>query len=154
MELDLDAASLDLINLLLQIAVPAAGWQDARAANWSIASTITAWAAPSKRLDPGAHLGQPAGGRGHSRCRASWWNACSPLWEHFGRLQIYEDMTLIEFADDFCLPELLAGTRLSQILVTTFSPRLIAVRTEAAADFVAELQAKGYTPHHEGVQHG
>ena len=64
-----------------------------------------------------------------------------PLWERFGRLQIYDDMTLIEFGDDFCLPELLAATSLSQILLTTFTPRLVAVRTDKAADYLAELQA-------------
>jgi hypothetical protein len=76
------------------------------------------------------------------------------VWDHFGRLQIYEDMALIELADDFALPELLAGTRLSQILVYTFSPRLVAVRSSEMHAFVAELQAKGYTPRLEGGGNG
>ena len=69
-----------------------------------------------------------------------------PMWERFGRLQLYDDMTLIEFSDDFCLPELLAATSLSQILLTTFTPRLVAVRTDKAAEYLAELQDRGYTP--------
>jgi hypothetical protein len=150
LELDLDSASLELINLLLRIAAPEAGKPgefrklvyriqenglgQAFEAGWTLEGILASLeTAAGKALPPELV----------ERLR--------PLWENFGRLQIYEDMTLIEFADDFCLPELLAATSLSQILVTTFSPRLVAVRTEAAADFVNELQAKGYTPHHEGV---
>jgi hypothetical protein len=152
MELDLDAASLDLINLLLQIAIPETGGKtESRKLAYRITDQglgrafETGWTLERIQTSLAAATGKPLPGELVERMR--------PLWEHFGRLQIYEDMTLIEFADDFCLPELLAGTRLSQILVTTFSPRLVAVRTEAAADFVTELQAKGYTPHYEGVQH-
>jgi hypothetical protein len=151
-ELDLDAASLDLINLLLQIAVPASGSKTEgrklayRLTDQGLGRAFeTGWTLERILVSLTAATDKPLPVELVQRMQ--------PLWEHFGRLQIYEDMTLIEFADDFCLPELLAGTRLSQILVTTFSPRLVAVRTEAAADFVAELQAKGYTPHYEGVQH-
>jgi hypothetical protein len=72
----------------------------------------------------------------------------------FGRLHIYPNMTLVRFSDDFCLPELLAATRLNRILLHAFSPRLIAVRTDGAEDFLAELREKGYTPRVEGSLHG
>jgi hypothetical protein len=75
------------------------------------------------------------------------------VWERFGKLQLYPDMTLMEFADDHCLAELLAGTSLSQILVHTFSPRLIAVQKQGLDNFVDELVAKGYTPRLEASQH-
>jgi hypothetical protein len=68
------------------------------------------------------------------------------VWERFGKLHLYPGMTLIEFADDYCLSELLAGTSLSQILVHTFSPRLIAIQQQGLAGYLDELAAKGYTP--------
>lgn len=67
-------------------------------------------------------------------------------WERYGRLHLYPDLALIQFADDFCLPELLTGTRLGQYMLYQFSPRLIAVRPDNVEALVRELQEKGYTP--------
>jgi hypothetical protein len=75
------------------------------------------------------------------------------LWDRFGKMHLYPDMTLIEFSDDYCLPELLAGTRLNQILLHTFSPRLIAIHKDAEAEYLEELVAKGYTPRLEQDRH-
>jgi mRNA-degrading endonuclease YafQ of YafQ-DinJ toxin-antitoxin module len=75
-------------------------------------------------------------------------------WNNFGRLHIYEDLALIELADDYALPELLAATSLSQILIYTFSPRLVAVKSAGVDDFLTELRAKGYTPRLEGGDRG
>jgi hypothetical protein len=75
------------------------------------------------------------------------------LWDRFGKLHLYPDMTLIEFADDYCLPELLAGTRLNQILLHTFSSRLIAIRKDGLPAWMEELVAKGYTPRMEQARH-
>jgi hypothetical protein len=153
LELDLDLATPDLINLLMRIAVPVTnkvktgssiprrlsyqiseqGLSEAFETGWTVEQVIA-------RLQSAAD--QPLSAWLVERMRT--------IWDHFGRLQIYEDMALIEFADDYCLPELLAGTQLSQILLYTFSPRLIAVRPEAVEKFVADLQAKGYTPRLEG----
>ncbi|MBI4769398.1 MAG: hypothetical protein HY784_03020 [Chloroflexi bacterium] len=67
-------------------------------------------------------------------------------WENFGRLHLYHDLALIEFSDDFALPELLAGTALSRHLLYRFSPRLIAVRPDSIEELFADLEARGHTP--------
>ena len=67
-------------------------------------------------------------------------------WERYGRLHIYTDMALIQFGDDYCLPELLAGTHLGQHLLYQFNPRLIAVLPEKVEEILGELRSKGYTP--------
>jgi hypothetical protein len=74
--------------------------------------------------------------------------------ERYGRLRIYTEMALLEFSDDYCLPELLANTGLNQILLHTFSPRIVAVRPDGIAHLVEELRAKGYTPRLEDSAHG
>lgn len=71
-------------------------------------------------------------------------------WEaHFGEVQIYSPLALVELADDYALTELLAGTALARHLLYRFSPRLIAIRPEGLAEWRAELVAKGYTPRTE-----
>jgi hypothetical protein len=152
LELNLDTAPLDLVNLLLKIAAPApeaskgkqpsqklvyriyeGGLGEAFDDGWTLEQIVS-------YLESG--LGAPLPAELLARMQ--------PLWERFGRLHIYDDMTLIEFSDDFALPELLAATSLSQILLTTFTPRLVAVRTDKAAEYVAELQSRGYTPRLQG----
>ena len=150
LELNLDTAPLDLVNLLVKIAAPAPAPEVRKASQpaqklaykvqdtglgrafddgWTLEQIVSS-------LEAGLGAPLPADLAGGMRA----------LWERFGRLHIYDDMTLIEFGDDFCLPELLAATSLSQILLTTFTPRLVAVRTDRAEDFLAELQSRGYTP--------
>ncbi|MBI5877963.1 MAG: helicase-associated domain-containing protein [Chloroflexi bacterium] len=65
---------------------------------------------------------------------------------NFGRLHLYEKLTVIELADDIALRELLAGTSLRRLIIHQFSPRLVAVRDDAVDEFMAELTRKGYTP--------
>jgi hypothetical protein len=74
-------------------------------------------------------------------------------WEHYGRLHLYENIAIIEFADDYALPELMAATHLNQALLYTFSPRVIAVRPDRIDALVDELRARGYTPTLEGSNH-
>ncbi len=153
LELDLETAPLDLVNLLVQVAAPVPGGKpEARRLAYQLTDSGLgrAYEAGWKLEEVEARLAEACGAPLPPRLLEKM----RPLWERFGRLQIYEDMTLIEFADDFCLPELLASTSLSQILLTTFSSRLVAVRTSSAGDFIAELQAKGYTPRLEGEAHG
>ena len=158
LELNLETAPLDLVNLLVKIAAPPpapkpgkikqpaqklvykiheGGLGQAFDDGWSLDQIVSL-------LESG--LGAPLPAELLARMQ--------PLWERFGRLHIYDDMTLIEFGDDFCLPELLAATSLSQILLTTFTPRLVAVRTDKAAEYLAELQSRGYTPHMQGMPGG
>jgi hypothetical protein len=82
-----------------------------------------------------------------------WRQDIQTLWERYGRLHLYTQVALIKFADDYCLPELLANTSLNKILLYTFSPRVIAVRPDGVMKLVEELCAKGHTPRLEGNQH-
>jgi hypothetical protein len=63
-----------------------------------------------------------------------------------GRVRVYEELTLIELADDYALKELLAGTSLKKHLVCQLSPRLAVIEPEAADALAKELVEKGYTP--------
>ncbi len=174
LELDLNAAPLELVNLIVQISTPEIG---VRGANPQPPDG-------SAKKGPAGQRGLPPqrglprrfryylNDRGLCQAFESGWSLdqisarleaasgsdlpavlkqrMQSLWERYGRLQLYEDLALVQFGDDFCLPELLAATRLSQILLFTFSPRLIAIRPDAAADFLQELRSKGYTPRLEG----
>jgi hypothetical protein len=73
-------------------------------------------------------------------------DALRKWWQDFGRVQIYQDVALMEFNDDYALSELLAGTSLSRYLLYRFNPRLIAVRPEGVEELRGEMVKKGYTP--------
>lgn len=66
--------------------------------------------------------------------------------ESYGQVHLYDEVTLIEFADDFALQELLASTSLVQRLVYQFSPRLVAIKTGAVDTLRDELVRLGHTP--------
>jgi hypothetical protein len=66
--------------------------------------------------------------------------------EGFGQVHLYDEVTLVEFGDDFALQELLASTSLAQNLVFRFSPRLIAIKAEAVDTLRDELVHLGHTP--------
>lgn len=66
--------------------------------------------------------------------------------EGYGQVHLYDEVTLVEFADDFALQELLASTSLAQHLVYQFSPRLIAIRSDAVEALRDELVRQGHTP--------
>jgi hypothetical protein len=75
------------------------------------------------------------------------WKSKMVAWsENYGKLHIYDDITLIELADDYALHELLSNTSLRDHLVYEFSPRLVAVHPEAVDDLVQEMEKRGYTP--------
>ena len=76
-----------------------------------------------------------------------------PLYSHilswaegYGQVHLYDEVTLVEFADDFALRELLASTSLAQHLVYQFSPRIVAIKTEAVDMLREELVRLGHTP--------
>jgi hypothetical protein len=66
--------------------------------------------------------------------------------EGYGQVHLYDEVTLVEFADDFALQELLASTSLAQHLVYEFSPRMVAIKTEAVDALREELVRLGHTP--------
>jgi hypothetical protein len=86
----------------------------------------------------GEHLGLPL----PDAVRQQWQN----WWAHYAQVRWYDDLTLVEFADDYALQELLAQTDLREHLLFTFSPRLIALQPDTADAFVRQLVKKGYTP--------
>jgi hypothetical protein len=69
--------------------------------------------------------------------------------ENYGKLHIYDDIALIEMADEYVLRELLSNTCLEQHLIYQFSPRLIAIQPDAVDNLVEEMEKRGYTPHVE-----
>jgi len=66
--------------------------------------------------------------------------------EGYGKVHLYHQVTLIEFADDLTLKELLASTSLAQHLIYQFSPRLAVIKTEAVDTLRDELIRQGHTP--------
>lgn len=95
-----------------------------------ILATFSAAADPAGRTPPPEQIDQ----------RIHAW------WERYGRLHIYADLALIEFTDDACLNELLAGTNLNRHLLYVFNPRLVAIRPEGVQEVLESLEANGYTP--------
>ena len=67
-------------------------------------------------------------------------------WQAYGQVQLYQDMTLIEFADDHMLTEMKAVTSLNDWLVAEISPRAILISGDGVDTLVSELEKAGYTP--------
>ncbi len=67
-------------------------------------------------------------------------------WEAYGRVRIYEQLAVVEFADDYALAEMKAVTSLEGHLIAEISPRLVLVKAEAVETLVEELERSGYTP--------
>jgi hypothetical protein len=70
---------------------------------------------------------------------ADWWQA-------YGQARIYEDVTVIEFGDEYALAEMKAATSLEKYLIAEISPRLVLISAEAVEFLSAELEKAGYTP--------
>jgi len=77
---------------------------------------------------------------------AAWQEKLRTWSQNYGKLHVYEDITLIELADDYALQELIASTLLSKYLIYQFSPRLIAIQPDAVDILVQEMEKRGYTP--------
>jgi hypothetical protein len=67
-------------------------------------------------------------------------------WARYGRIRLYDELTLLELGDDILLKELLATSRLRAALVAQLSPRLAAVDPARVDDLIAELTRLGYMP--------
>ena len=77
---------------------------------------------------------------------ASWVKKMRTWSENHGKLHVYDELAVVELADDYALVELLANTSLRDAIVHQFSPRLLAVRPEAVDTLVQEMEKRGYTP--------
>jgi hypothetical protein len=61
-------------------------------------------------------------------------------------VRIYEDLTIVEFGDDYALAEMKAVSSLDSYMVTEISPRLVIIQRDAVTELTAELVRAGYTP--------
>jgi hypothetical protein len=68
------------------------------------------------------------------------WNAS------YGKIRLYEALTVIEFADDYALKELLNTTSLSDHIIYQLSPRLVVIDPKAVDTLMTEMVKKDYTP--------
>ncbi len=69
------------------------------------------------------------------------------LYDRFGRVHLYEKMTVIEFTDDTAVAELRAANILKEMHITTvLSPRLVVIADHQAESLYNLLEQKGYTP--------
>ncbi|MCA9969775.1 MAG: helicase-associated domain-containing protein [Anaerolineales bacterium] len=67
-------------------------------------------------------------------------------WAGYGRVTLYDDMTILEFSDDYALAEVKAVTTLAEKLIVEVSPRLVLIPDTAVDGLRAELEKAGYTP--------
>ncbi|MBN1641242.1 MAG: helicase-associated domain-containing protein [Anaerolineae bacterium] len=79
----------------------------------------------------------------------AWRDQLTRWSENYGKLHVYDDITLLELGDDVALQELLSNTSLRAHVIHTFSPRLVAIHPTAVDDLVQEMEKRGYTPHVE-----
>ena len=66
--------------------------------------------------------------------------------DHYGTVRLYSNLTIIEFADDYALQELLNTTSLASAIIHQLSPRMIVIEADAVEGLMAEMTRKGYTP--------
>ena len=64
----------------------------------------------------------------------------------YGQARLYQNITLIEFADDHALAEMKAVTSLEDHLIAEISPRLVLISKDSTQILSAELEKAGYTP--------
>ncbi len=64
----------------------------------------------------------------------------------FGRVRLYQALTVLELADELSAREVLANTSLARHMVYQISPRAFVLHDEAVDALIEEMQAKGYTP--------
>jgi hypothetical protein len=93
----------------------------------------------SESILPGSSQPKP-------RPTAPWATKLRTWIQNYGQLHLYEDLTLVELADDYVLQELLVSTSLHENLIYTFSPRLVAIHSHAVESLVQEMEKRGYTP--------
>ncbi len=70
----------------------------------------------------------------------------SEWWDNYGQIRVYENLTIIEFADDYALAEMKAVTALEEYLIAEISPRLVVIPHEAVESLTVALEKSGYTP--------
>ncbi|MCB9423138.1 MAG: helicase-associated domain-containing protein [Ardenticatenaceae bacterium] len=64
----------------------------------------------------------------------------------YGRARLYENITIIEFGDEYALAEMKAATSLEKHLIAEISPTLVIIPAKSVEQLAAELEKAGYTP--------
>jgi len=64
----------------------------------------------------------------------------------YDNFHLYDHLSVVEFADDFVLQELLRGGGIRRYLLHIFSPRLAAIHPRHVNDLVAEMERRGFMP--------
>jgi hypothetical protein len=67
-------------------------------------------------------------------------------WQAYGQVRLYENVTVIEFGDEYALAEMKAATSLDKHLIAEISPSLVIIPAQAIDTLVGELEKAGYTP--------
>lgn len=67
-------------------------------------------------------------------------------WQAYGQVRLYQNVTLIEFGDDYALTEMKTVTSLNTVMIAEISPRLVLIPRQAAPTLAAELEKAGYMP--------
>ncbi len=73
-------------------------------------------------------------------------NQLTEWWDAYGQVRIYENLTVIEFSDDYALREVKAITDLEKVIVAEISPRLVIIPQETVDPLTKALEKAGYTP--------
>lgn len=63
-------------------------------------------------------------------------------WEAYGQVRLYENVTIIEFGDNYALAEMKAATSLDKYLIAEISPSLVIIPASAVNTLVAEKLLK------------
>jgi len=64
----------------------------------------------------------------------------------FGRVRVYQALTVLELVDEMAARELAANTSLMKHVLYRISPHAFVLPDEVVDDLIEEMQAKGYTP--------
>lgn len=128
----------DLLRIVTRIATPTGRPYTYRLTNASIERAFTQGITPAEIAEAFRERGAPLPEATRKQLE--------DLWSHFGRVHLYENLTVLELADDLALREVLASTKLKDHIIHQFSPRLAVIEDSAVDALVEELVKKGYTP--------
>jgi hypothetical protein len=77
---------------------------------------------------------------------AAWKRAIEEWYQNYGQLHLYEDIALLELADEYVLQELMLNVPLREKIRYQFSPQLVAIHPDTIDELIQEMEKRGYTP--------
>jgi len=129
---------LDFLKVASKVAAPTNRPYTYRLTDKNIEQTFKEGMNPSVIIKTFAEIGAPIPEDTRRRLESTWLR--------FGQLHLYENLTVIELADDMALREILASTNLQDHVIYQFSPRLVVVKDQVVDQLLDTLVKKGYTP--------